>query len=207
MKVVLIVLAVVFVGGFVTVAANPFAGTSSAPPASADPLAQVNAQYQPAVAALTSQLQSEPTSYTALVSLGNAYFDWALGTQQIAQQNTAVAGADQPLWISAKDAYSRAVVIRADEPSVLVDYAITQFYTGQTDGAIETATLALEVDPKFAPAYFNLGVFHSALGETEQAVVAFSKAIELDPEGQSTNVEYAKQQLEALGSADATTSP
>lgn len=207
MKVVLIILAVVFVFGFVAVAANPFGGPDATTPTSTDPLAQINAQYQPTVAALTEQLQGDPENYTNLVSLGNTYFDWAAGTQQIAQQNPQAVGADQPLWIAAKDAYGRAVVIRVDEPPVLVDYAITLFYTGETDKAIEMAGTALEVDADFAPAYFNLGVFHAAKGETDKATAAFSRAVELDPEGQQTNVEFAKQQLQQLESTPATTTP
>lgn len=207
MKVVLILLAFVFVFGFVAVAANPFGGSGTTTPTSADPLAQINAQYQPTVAALTSQLQSDPANYANLVSLGNTYFDWAVATQQAAQQNSQVTGADQPLWVAAKDAYSRAVAIQADEPPVLVDFAITQFYTGETDKAIETANTALEIDENFAPAYFNLGVFYSAKGETDKALASFTRAVELDPEGQQTNAEFAKQQIEQLGSAPATSTP
>jgi tetratricopeptide (TPR) repeat protein len=204
MKVVLIFLAIVFVGGFVTVAADPFgAGQQAAQPAT-DPLSAINQQYQPTVTALTNQLRSEPESYTVLVSLGNTYFDWAVSVQQGAQQSPQLAGADQPLWISAKDAYRRAVEIRDDEPPVLVDYAITLFYTGETNRAIEYAERAIEVDDEFAPAWFNRGIFVAELGQREAAIESFERAVELDPQGQQVNTEFANQQLTQLRSQSGT---
>jgi tetratricopeptide (TPR) repeat protein len=205
MKVVLIILAIVFVGGFVTIAADPF-GAQQQAQQSTDPLNTINQQYQPTVAALTNQLRSEPESYTVLVTLGNTYFDWAISMQQAAQQGQNVpAGSDQPLWISAKDAYRRAVALQDDDPPVLVDYAITLHYTGETPVAIEMAERALEAEPEFAPAYFNLGVFHAAQGDNAQAFAAFERSIELDPDGQQTNRDYAVQQVEALRSQAGTT--
>lgn len=209
MKIVLIVLIVAFVASFVSIGAGLFSGgqTTTTTPTSTDPLATVNAQYQPTVAALTNSLQSQPESYTALVSLGNTYFDWAAAVQQASQNTTSAVGADQPLWVSAKDAYGRALNVQKGEPSVQVDYAITLFYTGETTAAIKTATTVTKETPDFAPAYFNLGIFNKALGENAKALAAFKKAVELDGEGKQINVEYAKTQLQELESAPATSTP
>ncbi len=108
---------------------------------------QADAQYQPQVAALTAQLQSDPQNYATLVSLGNAYFDWALAKQQAAQTDASAAGADQPLWIAAKDAYSRAIAVKGDESPVRVDYAIAVFYSGDTVTAIKLAEAVVEGRP------------------------------------------------------------
>lgn len=207
MKATLILLAVVFVFGFVTIAANPFQGVQSGNQGGTDPLSTVNQQYQPAVAALTAQLQSTPESYTILVSLGNTYFDWANAVQQQSRTSTAAVGADQPLWISAKDAYSRAVAINAQEPPVMVDYAITRFYSGDTNGAIETAEQVAKTSPDFAPAYFNLGIFYSAVAQNDRAITALERYLKLDPEGKQGDVNFAKQQLQTLRSGGATQTP
>lgn len=202
MKGVLIALAAVFVLGFVSVAANPFTlfapqGNRTGAPGT-DAVSLANQRFQPGVEALTSRLQSDPESYTVLVQLGNAYYDWALEIQKASQQATSAAGADQPLWVAAKDAYGRAVEVKGDEPPVLVDYSITQFYSGDTNAAIETATGVSKSNPEFAPAWFNLGVYYGALGDKAKAKSSFERYIKLDPQGKQGDVNYAKQQLEQL---------
>lgn len=202
MKVVLIVLAAVFVLGFISVAANPFTlfapqpgtGTTGA----TDAVSAANQRYQPAVNALTAQLQSDPESYTVLVNLGNSYYDWALELQKASQTSTAAAGAEQPLWIAAKDAYSRAVKLDASQPPVVVDYSITQFYSGDTNGAIATAQSVTKSSPKFPPAWFNLGIYYKALNDKSKAIAALEQYVKLDPQGKQGDVNYAKSQLQEL---------
>lgn len=209
-KIVLVVLIIAFVASFVSIGTGLFSSGNQQTPTGAtgnDPVAAANAQYQPTVAALTNALQSEPESYTALVSLGNTYFDWALSIQQASQQTTSAVGADQPLWVSAKDAYTRALELQADESPVLVDYSITLFYTGDTNTAIATVEKVTKDDPTFAPAWFNLAIFQGALGQNDKAVPALEQAIKLDPQGQQINLEFAKQRLEQLKSGEASPTP
>lgn len=207
-KVALILLIVAFVVSFIPALGGLFSSPGgTATPATNDPVQAANAQYQPTVAALTSQLQSDPESYTALVALGNTYFDWALSVQQASQTSTASIGAEQPLWVASKDAYERAVKVKNDESGVVVDFAITQFYTGDTTGAIKTAEGIRKKDATFAPAWFNLAVFYGAQGDNAKSLKYFKKAIELDPKGESVSVDYAKQQVAALESQTGTGTP
>lgn len=201
-KAVLILLIIVFVASFIAVGTSGLGGggqTNTNTGTGNDSLASIDAQYGPTVQSLTTQLQSDPTSYTALVALGNTYFDWAAQTQQASQNNTSTVGSDLPLWNSAKDAYSRAVAVKSGEPPVMVDYAIATFYTGDTAGAVELAEKVTKSDPEFAPAWFNLGIFYSATQRNDDAVASFEKYLELDPQGtQGGNPDFAKQQIEQL---------
>lgn len=209
MKAVLILLALVFVGGFISVAANPFALLAPQPGANtpaSDAVTAANNQHQPQVNQLTAALQSNPESYTILTALGNSYFDWASQIQQASQTTSSAAGADAPLWIAAKDAYSRALKVKATDPPVLVDYAVTQFYSGDTNGALASVEQAQKINPKFAPAYFNQGIFYSALQKNKEAVAAFQQYLKLDPKGQQGNPQYARQQVDQL-SGNTTTTP
>ncbi len=209
-KVTLILLIVAFVMSFVVLAANPWqAFQDNSTQTGGSTVDAVDAQFQPQVASLTSVLQSNPESYTILVSLGNTYFDWAAQKQQASQSSTATLGADLPLWNSAKDAYSRAVVIKSDEPTVMVDYAITLFYTGDSLKAISTAEAVTKATPDFSPAWFNLGIFYQTTEKNDKAVAAFERYLKLDPKGSSGgSPDFAQQQLDALkGSSIATTTP
>lgn len=209
-KIVLIFLIIAFVMSFISLS-GIFSGTgqTQGTAGGTDPLATVNAQYRPTVQALTSQLQSDPASYTVLVSLGNTYFDWAAATQQTSQTSTSTVGADLPLWIAAKDAYRRAADIKADQPPVMVDFAIVSFYSGETDQAIKIATKVSESNPEFAPAWFNLGIFYQAVNDPAKALDAFERYVKLDPEGKQGDIDLAKQRITELkgGGGSTTASP
>lgn len=210
MKIVLVFIIIAFVAMFIpwnTVLGS--GGQQSGTTQTAGPLAAVDAKYQPNVAALTATLQSEPTSYTILVALGNTYFDWAINKQQASQSSSATAGADQPLWVAAKDAYSRALAVKAGEPPVEVDYSIALYYNGETDKAIARVEKVVKANPEFAPAYFNLGIFYEALGQADKALASFKKYLVLDPTGKQGNTQYAKDAVKRLEgvSAPGTTTP
>jgi tetratricopeptide (TPR) repeat protein len=49
------------------------------------------------------------------------------------------------------------------------------------ENAIAAYTKAIELDPKYAMAYYNRGNAYRALGKREQTITDYSKAIELDP--------------------------
>lgn len=203
MKTVLIILAAVFALGFVSVAANPF--TLFAPKQGTgaggnDAVSVANQKFGPRANALTSQLQSDPASYTVLVGLGNTYYDWALEIQKASKTSTATLGVDQPLWIAAKDAYSRAARFDSSQAPVMIDYSITQFYSGETSVAIETAARVTKATPGFPPAWFNLGIYYTALGDKPKAISSFERYVKLDPQGKKGDVNYAKQQLKQLKS-------
>jgi len=207
-KVTLIVLIVAFVMSFIVIAANPFGSPQAQTGAPATgTTSAADAQYQSQVAALTSQIQADPQNYQALVNLGNAYFDWAIAKQQESQASTATAGADLPLWVAAKDAYSRAIAIKGDESPVRVDYAISAYYSGDNVTAVRVADEVMKDDPEFAPAFFNGGIFLAAAGENARAIVAFERYLVLDPDGKSGDPNLAKQNITQLKEAAATPAP
>jgi cytochrome c-type biogenesis protein CcmH/NrfG len=207
-KAVLIFLIVAFVLSFVALSSSPWQAFKAPEQTTQAPTVDtIDAQYQPAVASITAMLQSDPESYTALVSLGNTYFDWAVKKQQASQNSTATMGADLPLWTGAKDAYARAVKVKGDESTVRVDYAITLFYTGDTVKAIAVAEDVMKDDPTFSPAWFNAGIFFQTTGATDKAIAAFEQYLKLDPKGSAGgSPDFAKQQLETLKKSSTTTS-
>ena len=156
--------------------------------------------------ALTAAAASDPTSYTAHVNLGNAYFDWAqtLSTpaEGASQISTAAMAAVGPLWLSSRDAYAKAVKIKAGDPAVETDFAIVTFYSGETTAAIVIGERVTKANPDFAQAWLNLGVFYASSGQNAKAIAAFERYVKLDPKGQ--NVAFAQEQIKSL-KAPATT--
>jgi len=52
---------------------------------------------------------------------------------------------------------------------------------GNEDRAIVDYSKAIELDPKYADAYYNRGIAYKRKGNLDQAIADYSKAIELDP--------------------------
>jgi tetratricopeptide (TPR) repeat protein len=184
---------------------TPAATTTATTPVAT--VEQINAQYQPGITALTAIVASDPTSYTANVNLGNAYFDWAqtlstpaAGASQI---STAAMAAVGPLWLSSKDAYAKAVKIKPGDPAVETDFAIVTFYSGETTAAIVIGEGVTRTKPDFAQVWLNLGVFYGAMGQNAKAIAAFERYVKLDPKGQ--NVSFAQDQIKTLKASPTTT--
>ncbi|HLH80058.1 MAG TPA: tetratricopeptide repeat protein, partial [Chthonomonas sp.] len=47
--------------------------------------------------------------------------------------------------------------------------------------ALDAFQHAIQLNPKFADAYNNLGVVYERLGKKDQALAAYRKAVEIDP--------------------------
>lgn len=173
---------------------------TTAPTTIAPTVEQTNAQFKPGVDALVAAVASDPTSYTAAVNLGNAYFDWAqtLSTpaQGASQPSTAALAATEPLWLSSRDAYAKAVKIKAGDPGVETDFAVVTFYSGDTTAAIALGERVTTYKPDFSQAWLNLGVFYAGSGQTGKSISAFERYVKLDPKGQ--NVGFAQEQIKAL---------
>jgi tetratricopeptide (TPR) repeat protein len=214
MKAFIIILIIAFVGtiGYAGVDSifklftQPAAQSTTTTATPAATVEQINAQFQPGITALTAAAASDPTSYTAQVNLGNAYFDWGqtLSTpaQGASEISTAAAAAAGPLWASSRAAYAKAVKIKAGEPAVETDLAIVTFYSGETTEAIVIAERVAKSQPSFAQVWLNLGVFYANSGQNAKAIAAFERYLKLDPKGQ--NVSFAQDQIKALKAAPTT---
>lgn len=160
----------------------------------------INAQFQPGITALTALAASDPTSYTANVNLGNAYFDWAqtLSTpaEGASEVSTVAVAAAGPLWLSSRDAYAKAIEIKAGDPAVETDFAIVTFYSGETTAAILIGEKVAKTQPDFSQVWLNLGVFYANSGQTDKAIAAFERYVKLEPKGQ--NVSFAQDQIKSL---------
>ena len=80
-----------------------------------------------------------------------------------------------PLWLSSKDAYAKAVKIKAGDPAVETDFAIVTFYSGETTAAIVIGERVTKAKPDFSQVWLNLGVFYASSGQTAKAIAAFER--------------------------------
>ena len=102
---------------------------------------QVTASLMNQISQFKKQLETDPENYSALVNLGNSYFDL---------NNPA----------EAVKYYERALKIRPNDPEVLVDCGVMYRELGETAKALDVFTRATKLAPDLPQAFFNLGVVY-----------------------------------------------
>ncbi len=182
-KVFIWMLIIAFVGSMTAVLANGLiAGSSTTQTAQTDSLATIATKYKPQIDSDTQKLAANPKDYATLVDLGNTYSNWTFEVLKASPNS----GAHQPIALSSASFYRRALAIKPGDPSVSTDFAIVTFYSGDSAEAIATVEQVMRKNPKFAPGFFNAGIFYEATGQTAKALAAFQTDLKLDPNDQQT---------------------
>ncbi|MBM6942433.1 tetratricopeptide repeat protein [Collinsella intestinalis] len=165
----------------------------------ADAMETVDAQYGTAAQSLLAQLEQDPSNPTALLNVANGYFDWGVAALNHATDDDDRAHATE-LLEQAIGYYDEYLADNAGAKSALVDRAICVFYTGDHASAIAALEdLTQNVDPGFAPAWANLGMFYENDGRTDDARQAYETAIEAAGDADAYGVrDYAQDRLDAL---------
>jgi tetratricopeptide (TPR) repeat protein len=116
-------------------------------------LCDVKHQYDAAIACFHRAIELEPKSAYLHVNLG-------IALRGKAQEDAAIAKA------LAGPFHTGAMLLRP---------------TDQMNAAIACFRKAIELDPKYAPAHYNLGKAVHDKGQVDTAIACFRKAVELDP--------------------------
>ena len=81
----------------------------------------------------------------------------------------------------AVESYSKAINLDPSNAIYFSNRAAAYSMMGDHFNALEDAKQSCKLNPSYAKAYNRVGKAHLALGEPEEAIVAFTKALELDP--------------------------
>jgi tetratricopeptide (TPR) repeat protein len=84
-------------------------------------------------------------------------------------------------FAEAAQAYSSAIKLAPEDPSLWYDRGVANLSAGNPKLAIADYSKAVELDPEFEIAWNNLGAAQSEVGAHDAAVTACTRAIELDP--------------------------
>jgi tetratricopeptide (TPR) repeat protein len=121
-----------------------------------------------------------PDSLRALDTLGRAYF--FAGRYDLAEETVKRAlekSPGNPVLEETLARFQNTVKGSADEHNLKGAQLLE---AGDYAAAADEFKTAIEIDPKFADGYYNLGKVYSQLKDHDQALTHYKKAIELDPE-------------------------
>jgi cytochrome c-type biogenesis protein CcmH/NrfG len=145
------------------IANPPPGGMGGMPPGMAQPPAGGQADYLARIAQHEGIVKSDPKNLQAWIQLGNDYFDTHQAQKSI-------------------DAYAKALELNPNDPNVLTDQGIMYREAKQFERAAKNFEKANQVDPRHLQSLFNLGVVYANdLKQTDKAVAAWSRVIQLDP--------------------------
>ncbi|MCJ7704553.1 MAG: tetratricopeptide repeat protein [Desulfobacterales bacterium] len=144
-----------------------------APPPGPDP-AELNLKIQ----ALKDIVKKDPKNLSALVELGNLYFD-----------------SRQPK--EAIEAYSRYLAIKPDNPDLRTDMGIMYRALGDFDRAIEEFKRAAQSDPKHINSRYNMGIvlLHDKQ-DIKGAIKAWEEYLKVD--SKSERAQRVRSQIEKM---------
>lgn len=83
-------------------------------------------------------------------------------------------------WTNPKEFYRRVLKYEPDNVNALIELA-RQYETTKPEEAIKLYTKAVELNPKFAIPYNNLGLIYNNMGKLGLAIKYYEKAVELNP--------------------------
>jgi tetratricopeptide (TPR) repeat protein len=84
-------------------------------------------------------------------------------------------------WNEARDAFRRAQEIAGDTPRLLTSLAVVEYHTGEYRNAALLLRKALDMDARYAPALYNLGVLHrDRLKNRKEALRYFQRYLALE---------------------------
>jgi cytochrome c-type biogenesis protein CcmH/NrfG len=148
--------------------------TTPVAPLTGPPSAEVNAKIQ----ALKDIVQKDPKNLSALVELGNLYFD-----------------SDQPR--EAVEAYGKYLAVKPDNADVRTDMGIMYRKLGDSDRALQEFKKAAQTDPRHVNSRYNIGV---VLLHDKQDIKGAIKAWEdyLKVDSNSERAERVKTQMERM---------
>ena len=136
--------------------------------------------FEANVAALMERVRQNPSDYSALVGLGNSYYD---------------AGR----WAEAVPWYERALQVNPEDTNVRTDLGTAHLYSGNPERAKQEWFKVLEQDPNKVETHYNLAVLYSQANppDLEAAAREWETVIRVAPN--SEQARQAEKQLKAIG--------
>ena len=174
-------------------------------------------QYEQALEIFNAAAALDEKQPTLWANIGNAYSKMNQHEQAIEAYDRAIALApeDPTLYqnmggiygsmgntVKAQELYEKAVSLSAygDPKAAAVNYynmGVTFINSGQSAEAVEALTKALQADPDYAEAHYQLGISLLGNNDMEGSLDHLRSYLELSPGG--PNVDAAKSLIEMLG--------
>ena len=156
--------------------------------------------YEGTVADLETKVAENRDDTESLLSLAQNCSSWGTSVLMLATTDDDVAHGNELLDKAV--GYYDDYLEHEDSSSVRVSRALCLYYQGKTDDAASSLEGVTTDYPDYAPAWQGLGAVYESQGKTDEAIAAYEKAIELDPDDEAGVKSTAESRIEALEGTD-----
>ncbi len=161
---------------------------------------KMDQSYEGTVADLEAKVAENPDDTESLLSLAQNCSSWGTSVLMLATTDDDVAHGNELLDKAV--GYYDDYLEHEDSSSVRVSRALCLYYQGKTDDAASSLEGVTTDYPDYAPAWQGLGAVYESQGKTDEAIAAYEKAIELDPDDEAGVKSTAESRIEALEGTD-----
>ena len=161
----------------------------------------VDSQYSDLVADLEATLEETPDDTSALLQVARYCSSWGSTVGVLAQTDEESAHGEELLQ-RAIGYYDRYLELESTAEASS-ERALCEYYLGDSEAATADLEAVTQSWPEYAPAWADLGMLYEAADRTDDAIAAYERAIELDPDDEQGAKSYAEGRLESLQGSDA----
>lgn len=158
----------------------------------------IDERYSVPADTLKAKVEADATDKASIINLANTYYEWASSVSNFAssdEQNAHVTELAQNALT-----YYDLYLSLEDSNAAHVNRALAQYLAGDIAGAQAYLEDFCASVTDYAPAWSNLGMIYNATGETDLALAAYNKVLEVDPDDTYGLKENAETQISTLAS-------
>ncbi len=158
-------------------------------------------QYEKSNAKFLKRLEDDPNDLAALLNLAQNYMDWGYSAVHSSSTDEETSYS-QALLNKAMEYYDRYLKLH-DSDAAKVQRVLCQYYAGKTDEAVAALKAITEEKPDYPLAWANLGMLYEQQYDYDEALEAYGKAKETDPDDDYGVKNYAEQRINAINASRA----
>lgn len=157
---------------------------------------EIDQRYQALVGEQQQKVGEDSSNLAALLNVGNTYMRWG---HALMTSDQASGDADHihDIFNKAVAAYDQ-YLSQNDSDAVRVNRAYSQYYGGDTQGAIDSLVTLTQNDANFGPAWLALGTLYQGQGDIDDAKNAYNQAIAVEPNDEYGSKSAAQSALQAI---------
>lgn len=112
----------------------------------------------------------------------NVFRQNAVDSQQILQElSDVLLLLDAGVYVDAEARMQRLVAAFPDNPIAYRAHGTVQFRQGDAEGAVQSYTSSIELDPTYSEGYLSRGYAYASLGKNDKAIDDFTEVLALEP--------------------------
>lgn len=159
----------------------------------------IDERYGTTAESLEAKVEADATDKASLINLANTYYQWGTSLSNFTTTDEQTLHMQEKLE-AAITTYDKYLALE-DSNAAQVSKIMCNYYLGNVDAAIIDLEAFCAKTANYAPAWSDLGMMYNAKGETDKALEAYNKVVEVDPNDTYGLKSSAESQITSLSAS------